>query len=124
MEQVRNPLNIVEKPVGATLAVARIEIRGLVAGRDKPVPYDPLFLARPRAGTGVETSMEQVRNPLNIMEKPVGATLVVARIEICGLVAGRDKPVPYGSSSSRIIASANTGAAASIQSGSVSSPVS
>ena len=53
-------------------------------GRDKPVPYGE----EPRPGL-------------------VGATLVVARIDLRALVGpGRDKPVPYGLLL-RLIASAN-----------------
>ena len=83
MEQISNPLNrMVKFIVGATLVVARIrDVRFLrTTGRDKPVPYDSMFLARPRPGPGVETSMEQIRNPLNRMVKSImGATLAVAR---------------------------------------------
>ena len=77
MEQIHNPLKrgcfstgwrMALRLVGATLVVARTRhAGGPDAGRDKPVPYDPLFPARPRPGPGVVTPMEQILKPLNFM---------------------------------------------------------
>ena len=81
MEQIHNPLKrrcfstgwrMALRLVGATarpggrVVVARTRhAGGPDTGRDKPVPYDPLFPARPRPGPGVVTLMEQIRNSLN-----------------------------------------------------------
>ena len=70
MEPILNPLNIDEKPVGATLAVARPERIGLPSngtGQARPLRSCSLRVRDP--APGVETRMEQIRNPSNIIEK-------------------------------------------------------